>query len=382
MVSSAPAPSTHVHAELVHRLERGQALLAESDANLIEVIGILQSYGIVIGEYARVLKDIAARQFVSPFPVFKFFEGEISLGKLWRHLTHDRINFEYAEYCMKGMLWHGHDTQFSAYLDSPEFVANADRAIRAWFRGNPLMLTIHKLLPDLFTEQARQQAYYRNLGQFWTIMSDIFLTLSDAYDAGKVRSVQAVSEFILAGLVKDAASSIHYSLSIRGEQYDLIPLSCGFTFLTDAAVPYVEAIFFRGAPFFGTVSFNAQAFQISGNQGEFAYGALYADPLPVGGAGIPPTQLMQDMARHLPDYLSTMYDGGKRGRGDLLVKICESFQKSMFCVTTAAIWGLAPHPIATRDPQELHTNRKYFEGWLTRLKESRVSRVGYDSQHQ
>jgi hypothetical protein len=109
---------------------------------------------------------------------------------------------------------------------------------------------------------------------------------------------------------------------------------------------------------------------------------LYADPLPVGGAGIPPTQLMQDMARHLPDYLSTMYDGGKRGRGDLLVKICESFQKSMFCVTTAAIWGLAPHPIATRDPQELHTNRKYFEGWLTRLKESRVSRVGYDSKHQ
>jgi hypothetical protein len=54
----------------------------------------------------------------------------------------------------------------------------------------------------------------------------------------------------------------------------------------------------------------------------------------------------------------------------------------MFCVTTAAIWGLAPHPIATRDPQELHTNRKYFEGWLTRLKESRVSRVGYDSKHQ
>jgi len=377
MLRSAPAPSTHVHAELIHRLEQGQALLVESEENLIEVIGVLKSYGIIIGEYARVLKDIAARQFVSPFPVFKFFEGDISLGKLWRHLMHDRINFEYAEYCMKGMLWHGHDTAFSEYLDSPDFVHNADRAIRTWFRGNPLLLGIHQLLPNLFTEQARQQAYYQNLGQFWTIMSDIFLTLSDAYDAGEVRSVQAVSEFILAGLVKDAASPIYYTLSIDGQDYDLIPKTCEFIFLTDAAVPYVEAVFLRGAPFFGTVSFNAQAFQISGNQSEFAYGALYADPLPIGGAGIPPTQLMQDMARYLPDYLSAVYDQGTRGRGDLLVKICESFQKSMFCVTTAAIWGLAPHPITTRNPQELHTNRKYFEGWLTRLNESRVGRVGY-----
>ncbi|MGD1901309.1 MAG: CO2 hydration protein [Geitlerinemataceae cyanobacterium] len=377
MVLSPISPSAHPHAELVHRLERGQALLAEGGTNLMEVIGVLKSYGIVLGEYSRVLKDIAARQFVSPFPVFKFFEGSVKPAQLWRHIIHDRINFEYAEYCMKSMLWHGSETDFGKYVDSDEFAANADRAIRAWFRSNPLMRAIHAIAPEMFLEQARQQAYYRNLGQFWTVMSDIFLKLSDEYDAGEISSATQVSEFVLAGLQDAAADPIYYTLSIRGEDYDLVPKSKGFGFLMDAGVPYVEAIFFRGTPFLGTVSYNAQAFQISSNPGEFAYGALYADPLPVGGAGIPPTQLMQDMARHLPNYLSELYDGGTRGRGDLLIKICESFQKSMFCVTTAAIWGLAPNPLTTDDPQQLAENREYFEGWLTRLTESRVSRVGY-----
>jgi hypothetical protein len=47
----------------------------------------------------------------------------------------------------------------------------------------------------------------------------------------------------------------------------------------------------------------------------------------------------------------------------------------MFCVTTAAIKGLAPHPLETKDPQEKQTNRVYLEGWMNRFKTSRIEDV-------
>ena len=147
------------------------------------------------------------------------------------------------------------------------------------------------------------------------------------------------------------------------------------TFLADTAVPYVEAIFFRGTPFPGTVSYNAQAYDIPYDPGMFNYGALYADPLPIGGAGIPPTLLMQDMRHFLPDYLHDIYRQGIRGEGDLRIQICESFQKSMFCVTTAAIQGLAPHPLDTNDLEQKAANRKYLKGWLDRILESQLVKV-------
>jgi hypothetical protein len=143
----------------------------------------------------------------------------------------------------------------------------------------------------------------------------------------------------------------------------------------DTAVPYVEAVFFRSFPFFGTVSYNAQAHQISADQSEFNYGALYADPLPIGGAGIPPTLLMQDMLHFIPPYLEKIYMRGIRGRDDLRVKICESFQKSMFCVTTAAIQGLAPYPLSTTDPAQQQANRAYLTQWMDRFVDSRLSAV-------
>ncbi len=203
-------------------------------------------------------------------------------------------------------------------------------------------------------------------------MSDIFIDLSDRYDRGEIKSIPDVVQHILDGLVKDAARPITYTVKIRGEEYDIIPKSLGLTFLPDTAVPYVEAIFFRGTPFPGTVSYNAQAYQIPYDQGAFAYGALYADPLPIGGAGIPPTLLMQDMRHFIPDYLMDIYRDRIRGEGDLRIQICESFQKSMFCVTTAAVVGLAPHPLNTSDPEEQAANRKYLKGWLKRLFESQV----------
>ena len=174
----------------------------------------------------------------------------------------------------------------------------------------------------------------------------------------------------------DATRPITYTVEVRGEKFDLIPKLAGLTFLMDTAVPYVEAIFFRGTPFQGTVSYNAQAYEIPYDLGMFNYGALYADPLPIGGAGIPPTLLMQDMRHFLPDYLHELYKQKSiRGLGDLRVQICESFQRSMFCVTTAAVKGLAPHPLDTKDPQQQSENRKYLTSWLNRILESRLVEV-------
>lgn len=361
-------------AELTQRLEQGAALLKDSPDNLLEVVGILKSYGVVLDAYARNLLYIAEHQFLRLFPFFKYFNGEVSRDRLFKHWWHARINFEYAEYCMKAMFWHG-GGGLDAYLDTPEFTAIAEAAIQARWRGNLGMLLLHKLFPNFLPEQVRQMSYYSALGQFWTVMSEIFLTLSDRYDNHEICSIPDVVQHILDGLVKDAAKPIFYTVELGGQTYEIVPRSRGLTFLMDTGVPYVEAVFLRGTPFPGTISYNAQAYQIPSEQAHFAYGALYADPLPVGGSGIPPTLLMQDMRHFLPDYLSEFYQQKTRQEDDLLVKICESFQKSMFCVTTAAIRGLAPHPLDTQDPAERAANHEYLQGWFNRLATSRLERV-------
>jgi hypothetical protein len=174
------------------------------------------------------------------------------------------------------------------------------------------------------------------------------------------------------GLVAAAANPITYGVSIAGQHHWVLPPEAGLTFLVDVAVPYVEAVFLRGTPFLGTVSFNAQAQQISPDQAQFAYGALYADPLPSMGAGIPPSLLMQDMYRHLPEPLHQWYRQRTRGEGDVRVKICMSFQKAMFCVTNAAINGTMPHPLDTTEPSEQAANAAYALAWATRLAAGRT----------
>ena len=364
-------PNNHPLEEYIKRLKSGEALLKDSPENVLEVVGILHSYGIVLDAYSRNLIYIADHQFLVFFPFFKYFNGEISLPKLLRHWWHDRINFEYAEYCMKAMLWHG-GGGLDAYLDTPEFAELAAAAIKAKFQGNPLMQGVNWLFPDFLPEQIRQLAYYSGLGQFWRVMSDMFMELSEGYNQGKIKTIPQVVDHILAGLVAAANKPITYSVKIREQVYEIIPKSAGLTFLADTAVPYVEAIFFRGTPFPGTVSYNAQANQIPPEQGNFAYGALYADPLPIGGAGIPPTLLMQDMRHFIPDYLREFYQRSLRGEDDLRVQICQTFQKSMFCVTTAAILGLAPHPLDTTEPEKQEENRAYLESWMDRFVNSRL----------
>ncbi|MBD6619216.1 CO2 hydration protein [Komarekiella sp. 'clone 1'] len=374
MVNIKKKPANNPLAEYIERLQKGEALVPDSPENVLEVVGILKSYGIVLDAYSKNLIYIAEHQFLVFFPFFKYFNGEFSFKKLLRHWWHDRINFEYAEYCLKSMLWHG-GGGLDTYLDTPEFQQRAQAVIDAKFKNNPLILGINQLFPDFLTEQLRVSAYYTGLGQFWRVMADIFLTLSDYYDQGKIKSIPDVVDHIKAGLVASASKPITYAVKVKDKDYEIIPKSVGLTFLADTAIPYVEAIFFRGTPFHGTVSYNAQAYQISPDQSRFQYGALYADPLPIGSAGIPPTLLMQDMRHYLPEYLHEIYRRSLRGEDDLRVKICMSFQKSMFCVTTATILGLMPHPMDTKNPSEQNTNRVYLEKWMARFVTSRLKEV-------
>lgn len=371
MVTTQIQPSNHPLAEAIHRIETGQALLKDTPENVLEVVGILKSYGVVLDAYSKNLIYIAENQFLVIFPFFKYFNGDVTFSRLLKHWGHDRINFEYAEYCMRTMFWHG-GGELDAYVDTPEFRAVTEKVIQAKFKGNLFMMSLHRIFPEFLPEQMRMMAYYKGLGQFWRIMADMFLSLSDLYDHGKIKTIPDVVKHILDALVADANTPITYQVKVKGQTYEIIPQSAKLTFLMDTAVPYVEAVFFRGTPFPGTVSYNAQAYQIPYDQGMFTYGALYADPLPIGGAGIPPTLLMQDMRHFLPDYLHEFYRQSFRQEEDLLVQICISFQKSMFCVTTAAIKGLAPYPIDTTDLMQQKANRAYLEKWMNRFLTSRI----------
>ena len=357
--------------ELERRLLAGEALLAESPDHTMQVVDVLESYGIVLDAYSRNLIYQAEEQFLNPFPIFKFLDGDLSPAKIWRHLNHDRINFEYAEYCMRAMLWHG-TGGLDAYLDSEAFQASCGEIIRSKAGRDPLLALLNPLFPQFLPELIRTAATTHALGQFWRVMSDLFLDLAEAEHQGKVGSIDDVIEFIKDGLVAAAANPITYRVRLADKDFWVLPPEAGLTFLVDVAVPYVEAVFLRGTPFLGTVSFNAQARQISPDQSSFAYGALYADPLPTMGAGIPPSLLMQDMYRHLPERLPSWYEARGRGEGDLRVKICMSFQKAMFCVTNAAIRGTFPHPLSSTSPQEQAANQAYAAAWAARLSLART----------
>ena len=298
----------------------------------------------------------------------------MNASKLLRHWWHDRINYEYPEYCGKSMYWHG-GGGLADYVADLTFKPRVEPIIQDKFKANPLVKALHRAFPEFLPEQMRLMAYFHGLGQFWRVMSDMFVALYDHYQQGEINAIADVVDHIRDGLVAAAGNPVTYRVTLGERHYDVIPKSAGLTFLPDLAVPYVEAIFFRGTPFPGTISYNAQAHQIPLYQQDFTYGALYADPLPIGGSGIPPTQLMHDMRHFLPEALMALYRREGRGEDDLKVKICETFQKSMFCVTTAAIQGLAPFPLDTENPKEQAENRTYLEAWTARLRPSRIDAV-------
>jgi CO2 hydration protein len=419
MVQAAPTssptvlpPSNHEFAAVIHRLEAGGAMLPDSPENLMQIIGIYKAYAVPMDFYWRDLLYIAERVFLNPLPFFKYFlpkeyldlpnhyagdgadlriwRGEAEahpellefiktgetrgMPKLLHHLWHDRVNMEFAEECMRAMLWHGRDMgmgKFDAYLDSDEYRTNADRAIRAYFKGNPVMLGLYKLFPDMFLEQCRQMSYYANLGLFWEIMAPVFFEMSDLYDEGKMTTVPEAMNFLINGIFAIAGRPIYHHVYIRGECYEIIPKSKGFMWLYEAALPYVEAVFYWTSPFRGTKSYNAQVGQVPSEQKDFHYGILYADVFPVGTAGIPPTQLMQDMLHFLPDYLVDYYQQHCRNEDDMLIQLGITFQRSMYTVTSAVIQALRCallYPLDDPDPKHLEANRAFFEAQLDRFK--------------
>ena len=93
MITTKNSPTYNPLAEYIQRLQTGQVLLKDSPENVLEVVGILKSYGVVLDAYSKNLIYIAEHQFLVFFPFFKYFDGDISVAKLFRHLWHDRIKF-------------------------------------------------------------------------------------------------------------------------------------------------------------------------------------------------------------------------------------------------------------------------------------------------
>ncbi len=411
LIEAKLPPSTHPYADIIHRLEAGGSMLPDTPENLMQIIGIYKAYAVPMDFYWRDLLYIAERVFLEPLPFFKYFlpqeyldlpnhyagetadlriwRGEASahpeliefmargktkaMPKLFHHLWHDRINMEFAEACMDAMYWHGRDMgmgQFDAYLDSDEYKANADRAIKAYFQKNPPMLALYKLFPEMFLEQVRQLSYYSNLGLFWEVMAPVFFEMSDIYDEGGFKGVPDAMNFLVNGIFAIAGRPIYHHVYIGDQCFEIIPKSKGFTWLYEAALPYVEAVFYRTAPFRGTKSYNAQAKQVPTDQKDFHYGILYADVFPVGTAGIPPTLLMDDMYHFLPPYLQEYYKNHCRGEEDVLVQLGITFQRSMYNVTSAVIQALRTallYPLDDPNPRHLQKNRQFFEAQIDRF---------------
>ena len=405
--------STHPLAHIIHRLEAGGTMLPDTPENLMQIIGLYKAYAVPMDFYWRDLLYIAEQVFLNPLPWSKYlisdeyldrenkYSGDNADLRIWRgcgdahpelrefmaqgelkknlpnilhHLWHDRINMEFAEECMRSMLWHRDMykpwNQFDGFLDTDEYKGNCDRVIKAYFKGNPAMLGLYKLFPDMFYEQCRQMSYYSNLGLFWEVMAPVFFEMSDLYDEGKMTSVPAAMDFLVNGIFAIAGRPIYHHVYIKGECFEVIPKSKGFTWLYEAALPYVEAVFYRTAPFRGTKSYNAQAGEVPDAQPDFHYGVLYADKFPVGTAGIPPTFLAQDMLHFLPEYMVEYYKQHCRGEDDMLVQLAVSFQRSMYCVTSAVIQALRAallYPLDDEDPEHLMANRQFFEAQMDRF---------------
>lgn len=75
-IAPKTAASSHPLTEIIQRLQAGGALLPDSPENVIEVVGILKSYGIVLDAYWRNLTYISEHQFLS---FFRF--SNTSMGK-------------------------------------------------------------------------------------------------------------------------------------------------------------------------------------------------------------------------------------------------------------------------------------------------------------
>jgi CO2 hydration protein (ChpXY) len=73
----------------------------------------------------------------------------------------------------------------------------------------------------------------------------------------------------------------------------------------------------------------------------------------------------------LPQYLVDYYAQHCRGEDDMLIQLGISFQRSMYCVTSAVIQALRAallYPLDDPDPRHLQANREFFEAQMDRFK--------------
>lgn len=75
----------------------------------------------------------------------------------------------------------------------------------------------------------------------------------------------------------------------------------------------------------------------------------------------------------LPPYLVDYYSQHCRGEEDMLIQLGVSFQRSMYCVTSAVIQALRTallYPLDDQNPKHLQANRDFFEMQLNRFTRS------------
>jgi hypothetical protein len=79
---------------------------------------------------------------------------------------------------------------------------------------------------------------------------------------------------------------------------------------------------------------------------------------------------MQDMYHFLPPYLKDFYKDRCRSDDDILNQIAVTFQRSMYCVTSAVFQALRAallYPLDDPNPKHLQANRTFFEAQLDRF---------------
>jgi hypothetical protein len=76
------------------------------------------------------------------------------------------------------------------------------------------------------------------------------------------------------------------------------------------------------------------------------------------------------MLHFLPQYLVDYYKQHCRGEDDMLIQLAISFQRSMYCVTSAVIQALRAallYPLDDPNPEHLQANRAFFEAQIDRF---------------
>ena len=66
------APVLPDQEELIQRLLSDTPLLADTQDHLVQVVNVLETYGIVLDAYSKNLVDQGEKQLLNPFPIFVF----------------------------------------------------------------------------------------------------------------------------------------------------------------------------------------------------------------------------------------------------------------------------------------------------------------------